>query len=76
MTNAKKRMKYVGIFLKDEDEEEEEEEEEEKPQPELLGRGRRNAVLENRTRVCRVFLLFKLFMMFPLKRIGLANHEI
>lgn len=50
MTNARKRMKYVGIFLKDEDEEEDEEEEEEKPQPELLGRGRRNAVLENRTR--------------------------
>ncbi|XP_045194199.1 FACT complex subunit SPT16-like [Mercenaria mercenaria] len=51
MTNAKKRMKYVGIFLKDEDEEEDEEEEEKKPQqPEMLGRGRRNAVLENRTR--------------------------
>jgi len=57
LTNSKKRWKHVGIFLKDDDEEEEEEEEEgEKPAaPEMLGRGRRNAVLENRTRVsaCR-----------------------
>jgi FtsZ-interacting cell division protein YlmF len=52
MTTAKKRMKYMGIFLKDEDEEDNESEEEEKSQqPEILGRGRRNAVLENRTRV-------------------------
>ena len=43
-------MKNIGIFLKDEDEEEEEEEEEDKP-PELLGRGRRTAVLDSRTRV-------------------------
>lgn len=53
LTNSKKRWKHVGIFLKDDDEEDEEEnEEEEKPEPpEILGRGRRNAVLENRTRV-------------------------
>jgi len=53
LTNSRKRWKHVGIFLKDEDEEEEEEEEEEDKdaRTEILGRGRRNAVLENRTRV-------------------------
>ncbi|KAH3774058.1 hypothetical protein DPMN_175429 [Dreissena polymorpha] len=52
LTNSKKRWKHVGIFLKDEDEVEEEdnEEEEKEAAPEMLGRGRRNAVLENRTR--------------------------
>lgn len=54
MTNSKKKIKNVGIFLKDEDEEEEEEEEEKsksKPQPELLGRGKRTAVLDSKLRV-------------------------
>ena len=53
LTNLKKRIKHIGIFLKDEDEEEVEEEEMEIPKDTgvLLGRGRRNAVLDNRTRV-------------------------
>ena len=51
LTNNRKKIKNIGIFLKDEDEEEEEEEEDEKPAPELLGRGRRTAVLDSRTRV-------------------------
>ena len=52
MTTSKKKIRNIGIFLKDDDEEEEEEEEEEdKTQKELLGRGRRTAVLDSRTRV-------------------------
>lgn len=50
LTHNKKKIKNIGIFLKDEDEEEEEEEEETKPPDELLGRGRRTAVLDSRTR--------------------------
>lgn len=52
LTNLKKRVKHIGIFLKDEDDEEAEEEELELPKETeaLLGRGRRNAVLDNRTR--------------------------
>ena len=52
MTTSKKKIRNIGIFLKDADEEEEEEEEEGKEaQEELLGRGRRTAVLDSRTRV-------------------------
>ncbi|KAF4519024.1 hypothetical protein B566_EDAN009787 [Ephemera danica] len=52
-TNSKKKVKNVGIFLKDEDEEEEEEEEEtkSKAKPQLdLGRGKRTAVLDSKLR--------------------------
>ncbi|XP_041375424.1 FACT complex subunit SPT16-like [Gigantopelta aegis] len=50
MTNTKKRIKHIGIFLKDEDEEDEEEEEEETKE-EVLGRGARRAqMLDSRTR--------------------------
>ncbi|XP_069114488.1 LOW QUALITY PROTEIN: FACT complex subunit SPT16-like [Argopecten irradians] len=49
LTTMKKKIKHVGIFLKDE-EEEEEEEEEEPEQEVLLGRGQRNALLGTRTR--------------------------
>lgn len=49
MTTGKKRIKHVGIFLKDEDDEEEEEEKEDEPIQ--LGRGQRNAVLDSRTRM-------------------------
>ncbi|KAL5022386.1 hypothetical protein ScPMuIL_001541 [Solemya velum] len=49
ITTLKKRLKHIGIFLKDDDEEEEEVEKPEE-QPELLGRGQRNAVLSSRTR--------------------------
>ena len=49
MTTQKKRIKHVGIFLKDEDEDDEEEEKEEEPI--IMGRGARNTVLDNRTRI-------------------------
>jgi hypothetical protein len=52
---VKKRVKHIGIFIKDEDEDEEQEEEEDLALPketeQILGRGRRNAVFDNRTRV-------------------------
>jgi len=55
MTSSKKRLKHIGIFLKDEEEDEEEDAEDEvednKANELILGRGRRNAVLDNRTRV-------------------------
>ena len=56
LTNIKKRIKHVGIFLKDEDEEEEVEEDLDLPKDnEVLGRGRRNnAILDQRTRVSAV----------------------
>lgn len=49
LTTLKKKVKHIGIFLKEEDEEEEEEEEKEE-EPILLGRGQRNAILDSRTR--------------------------
>lgn len=54
LTASKKRIKNIGIFLKDESgDEEEEEEEDEKPstRPELLGRGKRTAILDSKLRV-------------------------
>lgn len=55
LTLSKKKIKNVGIFLKDEGEEEEEEEEKEKApkEPQILGRGKRTAVLESKLRVSR-----------------------
>ncbi|KAK7862745.1 hypothetical protein R5R35_002513 [Gryllus longicercus] len=52
LTPSKKKIKNIGIFLKDEEEEEEEEEEEKKkaPKPELVGRGKRTAVLDSKLR--------------------------
>ncbi|KAK4019969.1 hypothetical protein OUZ56_001967 [Daphnia magna] len=54
LTASKKRIKNIGIFLKDEsgDEEEEEEEDDEKPsrQPQNLGRGKRTAILDSKLR--------------------------
>ncbi|ESO89772.1 hypothetical protein LOTGIDRAFT_124718 [Lottia gigantea] len=54
LTNLKKKVKHIGIFLKDDEDEEEEDEEEEvspsKPNTEIYGRGKRNAVLDTRTR--------------------------
>lgn len=52
LTQSKKKIKNIGIFLKD-DEEEDEEEEEEKTEkrPEILGRsGKRSTVLESKLR--------------------------
>lgn len=52
LTNSKKKMKNIGIFLKDDSEEEENDEEKENtPKPEVLaGRSRRTAVLESKLR--------------------------
>ena len=47
---VKKKVKHIGIFLKDEDEDEEEEDKTEDKKPEVLGRGKRSAVLDSRTR--------------------------
>ncbi|RUS80854.1 hypothetical protein EGW08_011373 [Elysia chlorotica] len=52
LTSTKKRLKHIGIFLKDDDEEDEEDEEVEleKETEQVLGRGRRTAMVEGRTR--------------------------
>ncbi|XP_063216502.1 FACT complex subunit spt16 isoform X2 [Bacillus rossius redtenbacheri] len=52
LTPSKKKMKNIGIFLKDDDEEEEEELETEKKkkEPEILGRGKRSTVLDSKLR--------------------------
>ncbi|EEB10631.1 FACT complex subunit SPT16, putative [Pediculus humanus corporis] len=52
-TNSKKKIKNIGIFLKDDDDEEEEEEEEKENEPiskNLTRRGRRTAVLDFKLR--------------------------
>lgn len=55
ITLSKKKIKNVGIFVKDEgdedDEEEEEKENEPKSEPPILGRGKRTAVLDSKLRV-------------------------
>lgn len=55
LTASKKRIKNIGIFLKDESGEEEEEEEDDKqsPQPPILEgrRGKRTAILDSKLRV-------------------------
>lgn len=50
MTNSKKKIKNIGIFLKDDDDDDEEEEKENEPIEENLGRGRRTAVLDSKLR--------------------------
>ncbi|XP_065172620.1 FACT complex subunit spt16-like [Atheta coriaria] len=51
ITVSKKKIKNIGIFLKDdEDEEENDEEKENTPKPELVGRGKRTAVIESKLR--------------------------
>ncbi|XP_064071632.1 FACT complex subunit spt16 isoform X2 [Vanessa tameamea] len=47
LTLSKKKIKNIGIFLKDDDEEEEEEKEN---KTEILGRGKRTAVMESKLR--------------------------
>ena len=53
LTISKKKVKNIGIFLKDEDEEDDEEPERpaEETKPEMFGRGKRSAVIENKLRV-------------------------
>lgn len=51
LTVSKKKIKNIGIFLKDDSEEEENDEEKENaPKPEILGRGKRTAVIESKLR--------------------------
>ncbi|KAJ3655182.1 hypothetical protein Zmor_014319 [Zophobas morio] len=51
LTNSKKKIKNIGIFLKDEsDDEDNEDEKASPPKPEILGRGKRTAVLESKLR--------------------------
>lgn len=51
LTISKKKIKNIGVFLKDESEEEENDEEKENtPKPEILGRGKRTAVIESKLR--------------------------
>lgn len=51
LTPSKKKVKNIGIFVKDEEEEEEEGSgKENEPKPEILGRGKRTAVIESKLR--------------------------
>lgn len=51
LTMSKKKIKNIGIFLKDEsDDEDNDDEKENTPKPEILGRGKRTAVLESKLR--------------------------
>lgn len=51
LTPSKKKIKNIGIFLKDEEEEEEDSGLEHEPkQEEILGRGKRTAVIESKLR--------------------------
>lgn len=51
LTASKKKIKNIGIFLKDDsDEEDNDEEKENTPKPEILGRGKRTAVIESKLR--------------------------
>ncbi|KAL7294303.1 hypothetical protein TKK_0012316 [Trichogramma kaykai] len=50
LTPSKKKIKNIGIFLKDEEEEEEDSGKENEPKHELLGRGKRTAVIESKLR--------------------------
>ncbi|KAK4879994.1 hypothetical protein RN001_008140 [Aquatica leii] len=51
LTMSKKKIKNIGIFLKDDtDDEEEEEEKTTSSKPEILGRGKRTAVIESKLR--------------------------
>ena len=51
MIPSKKKVKSIGIFLKGDDEQEDEKENEPETNPEVLGRGRRTAVLDSKLRV-------------------------
>ncbi|XP_059614643.1 FACT complex subunit spt16 isoform X2 [Phlebotomus argentipes] len=51
LTNSKKKIKNIGIFLKDDEEDDDDEEEKSSEKaPEILGRGKRSTVLENKLR--------------------------
>ncbi|XP_014206114.1 FACT complex subunit spt16 isoform X2 [Copidosoma floridanum] len=50
LTPSKKKVKNIGIFLKDDEEDEEDSGKENEPKPEILGRGKRTAVIESKLR--------------------------
>lgn len=52
LTQLKKKMKHIGIFLKEDEEGDEDDEEEEDTEkgPEILGRGKRTTVLDTKLR--------------------------
>lgn len=51
LTNqSKKKIKNIGIFVKDDDEEEDDEQEEEEKTQEMMGRGKRTTVLDTKLR--------------------------
>ncbi|OXU23767.1 hypothetical protein TSAR_000965 [Trichomalopsis sarcophagae] len=50
LTPSKKKIKNIGIFLKDDEEEEEDSGKENEPKHEILGRGKRTAVIESKLR--------------------------
>lgn len=51
ITQSKKKLKSIGIFVKDDNEEDEEDEKENEPKPEpIMGRGKRTAVLDSKLR--------------------------
>jgi hypothetical protein len=50
---TKKKLKSIGIYLKDEDEEEDEKENEPEPS-DIVGRNRRTAILESKLRVWKI----------------------
>lgn len=67
ITLSKKKIKNIGIFVKDEGDEDEEEEKENEPKSEpILGRGKRTAVLDSKLRVCYFFYLFKQLLFIEL----------
>nr|XP_027230811.1 FACT complex subunit spt16-like isoform X2 [Penaeus vannamei] len=48
--SSKKKLKNIGVFLKDDDDDGEEEEDEKEDTSELLGRGKRTAILDSKLR--------------------------
>ncbi|ODM94648.1 FACT complex subunit spt16 [Orchesella cincta] len=50
LINSKKKLKSIGIFLKEDDDEEEDEKENEPETEKILGRGRRTAILDSKLR--------------------------
>ena len=61
-SGAKKKLKNMAMFLKDEDEQEEEEEDEPEQINELMGRGRRTALVDSKLRVRRGNCVFNVLI--------------
>ncbi|XP_042890224.1 FACT complex subunit SPT16-like [Penaeus japonicus] len=56
--SSKKKLKNIGVFLKDDDDEGEEEDDEKEDTSELLGRGKRTAILDSKLRHQTVSIYF------------------